>query len=242
MFDSSGASSTAQGAGVSPPAGLVAGLGVIGVSITAAAALVAALVKQSIDNRNHQLALDAEAREREALRLHEIETVMRAVAMLDEKGRPEGDSTSGGSSKTSASGAILALGALGQIRLALTLLIDLWPDGGVSSTAVDDVVERAFAESDDETQRLATQLLLQNVDRLDIGPGLWVWPRPLQTWNNAWSAPIKRMLVGALDQWLGIRSAASDDFRLALLRDASRDNDNDTRVRALDAQKRRSNH
>jgi hypothetical protein len=120
----------------------------LGGLFAASLTLVGVLLKHSVDNRNAALAKEAEARLR-------LEAAIRAVDLL---------ATSSGDPApvTRQAGALFTLSALGQLELALSLLEESWPRGGVSSSAAAHIIDSALVSDDPRHQVQAANMLRTN--------------------------------------------------------------------------------
>jgi hypothetical protein len=136
---------------------LVAVLALVGVLFTETVAVLGLLLKDSVDQR----AADLRVRE---LRQGDVDVVIRAVDLLGEQNELSDPHKVGG--------AVLALHSLGHIDLALALVQDLWPVGGVTDTVAMAIVRAGLLPSSKEkTQRDAAYLLELHSDTITLEGG-----------------------------------------------------------------------
>jgi hypothetical protein len=138
-------------------------------SLTAAAiTLVGILFRHSVDLRTTKLAEEAERR----LRLEAAMQTVRALAT--DAGDP--------APIAQASAALLVLGKLDQLEIAMSLASEMWPKDGVTTSTVMELCDSALASSDKYLQRSAASLLLSNPSII-LAEDNFAWPAKLQQPN-----------------------------------------------------------
>lgn len=150
-----------------------AALGLVGVALTQLIGFLALLFKHSLDQRTLAIQQDAENRLR-------METAMQAVSLM---GTPDGEEAA----PSQKGAALLALGNLGSVELALAMLELLWRERNVANEAAVQVVDFGLRDERLWVQKLASQLLLSNATQL-VGPGKGIavhWPA---SWDLTWHA------------------------------------------------------
>jgi hypothetical protein len=170
---------------------LVAGLGLVGVMITASVSLAA-------ERRLWRQHGDEQARLR-------LDAAMTAGALFNASDGAPADPAA------MASG-LLALTELGRADLAVALLVDLWDSEGGDATEdsaspgpqrVSDetavlVLDAALRSSRPNAQLVAAELLCRNAWRLDLCQSLH-WPSSVDgTWNPSFGVKTKVLIVDAL--------------------------------------------
>lgn len=186
---------------------IVGGLALTGVLVTAAVSVVGLSLKQSIDRRTLELS-QAEHRRQQ------METAMQTVRLLAADGGALAP-------KTQVSAALLVLARLGEMSLAVDLAAELWPKDQLTCSAAVRIIDDALNKGDPPLQRDAAVLLLNNVERLDVGENQYEWPDSLQRWPGSLDAEARLTVALTLSKWTKVRKPTdSDDFRLTLLREA----------------------
>lgn len=204
---------------------LIATLGVTGVVVTSAVGLLGIWLRHSIERRAAQLAeFEAARAEAEQHRLR-TETALRMVELLD----ANIDSDAG---VARASAGVLMLSRLGDTDLALDLVSELWPHGRVSPSAAVRVINDGLTSESQMGSEAAATLLLNNVDRLDVGEHMYEWPdSAYDTWPTALPTSTRILLCLTLSRWLSARAPVkNEDFRLRLLREAESDEAEEVRA------------
>jgi len=164
-----------------------------GVTVTACASLIGALVHRASERRLEREHADEEARLR-------LDAAMRAGELFNATG------ASPANSATVASG-LLALTQLDRADLAVALLVDLWDSSrdealGDRPTVSDEtailVLDAALRSSNANAQLVAAELLCRNATRLDITQSL-NWPSSIDGhWNQLYGVKTKVLIVDAL--------------------------------------------
>jgi hypothetical protein len=166
---------------------LAAAIGLVGSVLSTVVTLVGVILKHSIDERNANLALQAEKRNR-------IETTIRAVDLIGENNEDASPNQIGG--------ALLALKSLGEIDLAVALLAQLWPSRKASANVAESILRKALDEdSDPETQIAAASVL--NANALQIVQGeSYFWPIDPLGWRENLPQNCRLGLVLAAAKWV----------------------------------------
>jgi hypothetical protein len=178
---------------------LAAVLTLVGVTVTACASLIGAVVRRQSERRLEREHGDEEARLR-------LDAAMHAGALFNANGDLPAD-------PAAVASGLLALTQLGRADLAVALLVDLWDEkaadeprhAAVSSGVrpVSDetailVLDAALRSNSANAQLVAAELLCRNSSRLDICQSLH-WPSSLDgTWNEAFGVKTKVLIVDAL--------------------------------------------
>lgn len=101
-------------------------------------------------------------------------------------------------SPAAAASGLLALAELGRSRLAVAMLVDLWPKGIVSEETAILVINRAFIGEQEDASLVAAEVLCKNACRLDPVKSAH-WPSVLdQRWVPDAPAQTKILLIEAL--------------------------------------------
>lgn len=194
----------------------VGGLALIGVLTTATISLIGLLLKQSIDRRT----LEISKGEQRRLQMEAAVQSVKLITLDSGEFAP----------KVQASAALLVLGKLGEVSLAVDLAAELWPAKQVTSTAVVRVIDYALAndvpiEDDDKPalQRSAALLLLNNYMQLNPAEHQYEWPNSLDRWPKPLEldAEARYTVALTLAEWIDQRRPShSKDFRVKLLQQA----------------------
>lgn len=148
---------------------LIAGL------VAQSVVLVGLLAKGALDQRNQELAEQAESR-------LVAESALKAVAGLEGEGPHLAQTRNGGT--------VLALVALGQTSLALALVDMLWPAGLLNREAAVQVVQAGLSDSDDELQATSAAILAANAaDSFPRDATTYYMPKAL---NEGWNETLSR--------------------------------------------------
>lgn len=176
---------------------LAAALGLVGAVLSSVVTLIGIVLKFSIDERNAQLASMEASRNfalaSQAEQRNRIEAAIRAVDLLGENNK---DATS-----NQMAGSILALVDLGEIDLAVNLLGQLWPTGGIAPSVAEFVTRAGLERGSAATQVTAAEILLQNASTIDQGP-YNIWPLGILDWRADLADNCRTGLVRAAVQWL----------------------------------------
>jgi hypothetical protein len=140
---------------------LVAVVALVGVLFTETVGVLGLLLKDAIDQR----AADLRVQE---VRQSEVDVVIRAVNLLGENNKLSDPHQVGG--------AVLALETLGHIDLALALVHDLWPVGGITDSVGLATIRAGLAPSSSPAaQNSAGHLLFLNSEKITREGG-YDWP------------------------------------------------------------------
>jgi hypothetical protein len=186
-------------------------IALVGVLFSSSITLIGLLFKRSVDQRTIALAeRNDQSRLAEQRRL-QMDAAMRTVQLLT---LPDGAPAP----LVQTSSAVLMLAELGEARLALSLVRELWPKGQISASAAVRVIDDALG-LDPGTQRTAANTLLKNVGKLDIGDHQSEWPTRLETWDTSLDVESRYAVALALIKWLQLRGPSSPaDWRVSLLK------------------------
>lgn len=165
---------------------LAAVLALVAAVLATAVTLIGIVLKNSIDNRNHALAVEAEKRNR-------IEAAIRAVSLLGENNQDTTRNQMGGS--------LLALVSLGEISLATALLGQLWPEDKVMPHVADVVLTEAFKADSEHTKDAASVILMRNAAKIRQ-KNFNIWPFPGYPWDLELSTNCRFGLVEAAIEWM----------------------------------------
>jgi hypothetical protein len=121
-----------------------------GVLIASALTFLGVLLKHSLDVRNATLAEEAERRLR-------LEASIKAIELLTvEKGEL--------APPIRQAGALFALTSLGQLELAIALLVEIWPQGRLSAKAAVEVINRTLIGGGSDLQEDAAIILERHAE------------------------------------------------------------------------------
>lgn len=174
----------------------------------------AALLKHTVDTRTLALSLQTERRlaleNRQTEGRLRLETSLRAVDLLS-----AADGTESPPAKQA--GSLFALAYLGQLDLALALLAQAWPAGGIPNHAAMWIIDRGLQSDDEALQELAATIYRNNVDKLDTGgDDSFSVPRSLEwTWSPDLARYARMQLLDAFI--LGAASRSSHDWPLPVV-------------------------
>ena len=163
---------------------LAASLVVVGALLSAVVALIGIVVKYSIDDRNSQIAAEAQ-------QSNHIDVAIRAVGLLSESATPH-----------QIGGSLLALVSLGELELAVSLLASLWPDEMVSSSVALVVLEKCLSGDSEDNAISAAVILDENADRIQMAGERSMWPIPDLGWRTDLPDNCRLPLILAACEWL----------------------------------------
>ena len=158
---------------------LAASLALVGAVLSAVVTLIGIVVKYSIDDRNAQLAVEAERR-------NHIDVAIRAVDLLCENNQ--------GTTIHQIGGSLLALISLGELELAVSLLATLWPERLVSRHVADVLLRKAILAGSDDVKNDAAVVLSNNTEQIQVQDDMY-WPIPNVGWSTDLPVDCRRSLV-----------------------------------------------
>jgi hypothetical protein len=148
-------------------------VGLVGIVLAQAVAVLGLLVKNSVDRRSQELAVASERRLK-------VDSAIAAVSALQSEPSTFAAVRNGG--------VTLALIELEQIPMALSLVQMLWPQGLINPEAAIQVISAGIQEDDPETQASAAAILSDNASAtFPEGGELYFFPRILneEDWNTS---------------------------------------------------------
>lgn len=146
---------------------VAAALVFVGTTLAATATLIGVFFKHALDLRTHELAREADRRQR-------IETIIRAMDLLSSESKP---------TRHQVDSCLLVLLALDEPVLAMQLVAALSEDDLVSEGVVKEVVESALESRDTRAGIEAARLVGRNLDLFRPSPEIMSWPLVDRFWR-----------------------------------------------------------
>ena len=173
---------------------VAASIALVGTFFTAMVTLTGLLLRQSMDRKNLEL-------QKDNLRRMETETAIKAAELFKSTGEK--------ASSAEIAGALFALSSLGQIKFAVRLLSDLWPNNRIDAASAVYIVDDGLDSDDTDIQYIAANTLSANATKLHEDGGSIVWPSSITwCWQPNLNRAAKDMLLDTI-----VKAMMSRPFR-----------------------------